>query len=339
MRRTILTAAACVVVLAGLIAGSAGAASHKHPHARAAQAAAITDLRLTASNPQLAACMPHARVKVTDISLVDQLGFDKLKVRARGLAPNRDYTVFLLETAARRSAPLSTSATSPPTRTATRHNTFQAHRRRGVLEHDRQRPARARRPQPGRHVVRRPGRRRLLRRRAGHRRRHAVRRRQRGRRAGVQLGQHPAAARSLNPRPALPARRASAQQLRARRRYESTTAVGVTCRAQPSWRYLPVRTRIAASPAPSAPPMSDSTSSPTMTASPLSTPTPRSAEAKNSGAGLPTTWPRGRWRTRARRRTARVERQSVGRHPEAVLLQRDSSAPSITSRNAWLSGS
>ena len=38
MRRTILTAAACVVVLAGLIAGSAGAASHKHPHARAAQA-------------------------------------------------------------------------------------------------------------------------------------------------------------------------------------------------------------------------------------------------------------------------------------------------------------
>ena len=99
MRRTILTAAVCVAVLAGLVTGSAGAKSHKHPHARAAQAAAITDLRLTASNPQLAACMPHARVKVTDISTVDQLGFDKLKVQARGLAPDRDYTIFLLEKA------------------------------------------------------------------------------------------------------------------------------------------------------------------------------------------------------------------------------------------------
>jgi hypothetical protein len=99
MRRTILTAAASAAVLAGLITGSAGAAGHKHPHGRAAQAAGITDLRLTASNPQLAACMPHASVKVTDISTTDQLGFDKLKVRARGLAPDRDYTVFLLETA------------------------------------------------------------------------------------------------------------------------------------------------------------------------------------------------------------------------------------------------
>ena len=40
MRRTILTAAVCVAVLAGLVTGSAGAKSHKHPHARAAQAAA-----------------------------------------------------------------------------------------------------------------------------------------------------------------------------------------------------------------------------------------------------------------------------------------------------------
>ena len=99
MRRTVHTPAACVAVLAGLVTGSAGAKSHKHPHARAAQAAAITDLRLTASNPQLAACMPHARVKVTDISTVDQLGFDKLRVQARGLAPDRDYTIFLLQTA------------------------------------------------------------------------------------------------------------------------------------------------------------------------------------------------------------------------------------------------
>lgn len=100
MRRTIVTVAASAAVLAGLVTGAAGAASHKHVHARARQAAATTDLRLTPSTPQLAACMPHARVKVTDISTVDQLGFDKLKVRARGLAPDRDYTVFLLQFAA-----------------------------------------------------------------------------------------------------------------------------------------------------------------------------------------------------------------------------------------------
>ena len=99
MRRTIVTAAASAAVLAGLVAGSAGAMSDGTPHARAAQAPQVTRLDLTASNPQLAACMPHAKVKVTDVSTTDQLGFDRLKVRARGLAPNRDYTLFLLQQA------------------------------------------------------------------------------------------------------------------------------------------------------------------------------------------------------------------------------------------------
>jgi hypothetical protein len=98
MRRSILTTAASAAAVAAVIAGPAAADSHHHARARAAEAAE-TELRLTASTPQLAACMPHASVKITDISAVDELGFDKLKVRARGLAPNRDYTVFLLETA------------------------------------------------------------------------------------------------------------------------------------------------------------------------------------------------------------------------------------------------
>ena len=119
MRRTIITAAACAAVLAGLVSGSA-AASHKPPQARAAQATGVTDLRLTASTPQLAACMPHAKVKVTDISSTEQLGFDKLKVRARGLAPDRDYTVFLLETAAAPFGAAQYLGTSRPTGTATR---------------------------------------------------------------------------------------------------------------------------------------------------------------------------------------------------------------------------
>jgi hypothetical protein len=98
MRRTIVTTAASAAVLAGVIAGPAAADRHDHPRARASQAAQ-TELRLTASNPQLAACMPNASVRITDYSTVDQLGFDKLKVRARHLAPDRSYTVFLLETA------------------------------------------------------------------------------------------------------------------------------------------------------------------------------------------------------------------------------------------------
>src|SRR6188472_4414005 len=100
MRRTLVTAAASAAVVAGLVAGTAGAAPDAKSHARAAQSADITTLRLTASTPQLAACMPHARVKVTDYSTTDQLGFDVLQVRAAGLAPNRDYTVFLLQQAA-----------------------------------------------------------------------------------------------------------------------------------------------------------------------------------------------------------------------------------------------
>jgi hypothetical protein len=99
MRRTIIIAAASAAALVGLIAGAAGAAPHGTSHARAAQAPEVTRLRLTASTPQLAACMPHARVRVTDYSTTERLGFDRLKVRARGLAPNRDYTVFLLEQA------------------------------------------------------------------------------------------------------------------------------------------------------------------------------------------------------------------------------------------------
>jgi len=46
--------------------------------------------------------MPNARVTITDRSTSDATGFDVLRVRARHLAPDRDYTVFLLETAGAR---------------------------------------------------------------------------------------------------------------------------------------------------------------------------------------------------------------------------------------------
>jgi hypothetical protein len=102
MRRILIAAVAAVaaVVAVGLIAGSAGAAKHpSKAKARAAAAAKTTNLRLTPSTPQLAACMPHARVKVTVKSTTDRVGFDRFKVRARGLPRNTDFTVFLLQTA------------------------------------------------------------------------------------------------------------------------------------------------------------------------------------------------------------------------------------------------
>jgi hypothetical protein len=96
--RKVLTALAALAVVAVVAGPASGAQSAKKIKARSAQAG-ITDLRLSPSNAALRACMPHARVKVTVRSTTEELGFDKFKVRARHLAPNRDYTVFLLETA------------------------------------------------------------------------------------------------------------------------------------------------------------------------------------------------------------------------------------------------
>jgi hypothetical protein len=96
--RKVLTALAALAVVAVVAGPASGAQSAKKVKARSAQAG-ITDLRLTPSNDALRACMPHARVKVTVRSTTEELGFDKFKVRARRLAPNRDYTVFLLQTA------------------------------------------------------------------------------------------------------------------------------------------------------------------------------------------------------------------------------------------------
>ena len=92
---TILTAAA--------IAATTGATALASPSDRdqrdALRGAPVTRLDLTPSSPDLARCMPDASVKITVRSTTDAIGFDILRVRARHLAPNRDFTVFLLETA------------------------------------------------------------------------------------------------------------------------------------------------------------------------------------------------------------------------------------------------
>jgi hypothetical protein len=60
----------------------------------------VVHLQLTPSSAQLAACMPKADVDVDVHLTTDQKGFDVFDITARDIAPNRDYTVFLLQQAA-----------------------------------------------------------------------------------------------------------------------------------------------------------------------------------------------------------------------------------------------
>jgi hypothetical protein len=95
-----LIAAAVTTLAATTTTAALADAPHATSRARAAQAGVpVTRLDLTPSSPDLARCMPGARVRITVKSTVDQIGFDIFNVRARHLAPNRDYTVFLLEQA------------------------------------------------------------------------------------------------------------------------------------------------------------------------------------------------------------------------------------------------
>jgi hypothetical protein len=58
-----------------------------------------THIRLNAPTPQLAACMPRADVEVTIKPTEEDKGFDIFDITLRHVAPNREYTVFLLQDA------------------------------------------------------------------------------------------------------------------------------------------------------------------------------------------------------------------------------------------------
>jgi len=57
-------------------------------------------LQLSPSSAPLAACMPNADVRVQVNLTTDKTGSDTFHVSARHIAPNTDFTVFLLEQAA-----------------------------------------------------------------------------------------------------------------------------------------------------------------------------------------------------------------------------------------------
>ena len=96
---------AAAALFAGTVAGASGSTAATTPAsaARAAASASPTTpsvhLNLSPSSPQLAACMPKAKVNITVELKTDRVGFDDFLVNASGLPANTAFTVFLLQQA------------------------------------------------------------------------------------------------------------------------------------------------------------------------------------------------------------------------------------------------
>jgi hypothetical protein len=88
------------MILAGTLAAGTLAASGAAADGGASTGnAEEVHLKLTPSSPELADCMPHAKVRVEVKLTTDQIGFDFFDVEASGLPPDTAFTVFLLEQA------------------------------------------------------------------------------------------------------------------------------------------------------------------------------------------------------------------------------------------------
>jgi hypothetical protein len=97
-RVTLAVIAAVVAALAVTAVASAGTTKRAKAH-RAAKEIRTQHFRLDPSNGKLANCMPGARIDAYVDLATDAVGFDQIRIRGRHLAPNRDYTMFLLEDA------------------------------------------------------------------------------------------------------------------------------------------------------------------------------------------------------------------------------------------------
>jgi hypothetical protein len=78
----------------GVVADGSASPSARVAHARGADHVKVT---LQPSNGALQACFPDARAKVNVALTTDDVGKDEFRIRARGLQPRTDFTVFLLE--------------------------------------------------------------------------------------------------------------------------------------------------------------------------------------------------------------------------------------------------
>jgi hypothetical protein len=85
---TLATAALGAAAFVGPVAASTG---------QAGAGSNTISFDLVTSNPAVAACLPYARAEViVDLTTAED-GFDRFQIKASGLVPNQDYTVFLLE--------------------------------------------------------------------------------------------------------------------------------------------------------------------------------------------------------------------------------------------------
>jgi hypothetical protein len=103
MFRILKTAVPAVVAVSIAVVASAGASTDGSAHAAKARQSDDFDtvhVRLDPSSSQLASCMPNGRIDVYVDLTTDLIGADIVRVKARHLAPNRDYTLFFLEQAA-----------------------------------------------------------------------------------------------------------------------------------------------------------------------------------------------------------------------------------------------
>ncbi len=94
----LVTMVAAVTAVSGATLSSATSSGAAAP-AKAKPAAASTTLRLAPSSAALATCFPHASARVNVDLTTDARGKDRFTIRAHGLAPKTDFTVFLLEQA------------------------------------------------------------------------------------------------------------------------------------------------------------------------------------------------------------------------------------------------
>ena len=95
------TALAAAAVLGGSAYASGATAAPATSPVAAASASAPNhvQVKLHPSSPALAACFPHAKANVDVALTTDRIGKDTLTIKAYGLKPRTDYTVFLIEKA------------------------------------------------------------------------------------------------------------------------------------------------------------------------------------------------------------------------------------------------
>lgn len=89
----------CAALATGLTAATLTSSAAPSAAPTSAPAAPSVRLQLTPSSDQLATCMPKAKVDVRVELKTDRVGFDDFEVRASGLPPKTDFTVFLLQQA------------------------------------------------------------------------------------------------------------------------------------------------------------------------------------------------------------------------------------------------